>query len=198
MISDLNPEVVEVKEAFWHEGFLIDSTTGEILEVSTEGSPDKPFTVSDRSSAEWVLDKMSETEAWMAAINLRREAMLANMEIQTNAAKRRLDFLKFKFTSELEEFARKELEGKREKTLTLDNGKLSFRTQPAGCAVTIKPGLEAKAMEWACKYCPEAVVIPEPKLSISELKKNPYLDDDIFERSETKETFTVRTGVSIK
>lgn len=142
-----------------HDGFWVDPDTGEVLGVV---EPKPEFKVDDRSSAEWVLQKLMDAEAEVFAIQAREKAVLDNLAAQKKRAARKAEWLRARFGPELEQFARKELEGQKGKALTLDFGKVSFRAV-AG-KVTLAD--ESRAME----SFPEAVKVTRSFL-ISQVPK---------------------------
>lgn len=169
--------------------YTIDPETGEILDVTT---PQDGFQVTDRASAEWVLEKMAEAEAAAQAHKARLEAVKANIESQIKDEERKLAFLDFKFGHQLRLFAEQELDGKKSKTLKLDNGKLSLRTVPAKWEWN-----QDALLPWAKKYAPEAIKTTE-KVLVSELtdaQKAVCSTEGIAKVTDSQEVFSVKTGV---
>ena len=83
-----------------------------------------PFVIDTEERANWYLRKVANLEAEKARIKSQAAAMIA--QVEADAAR-----LEYRFASQLEAFARQELEkrGGRRKSLTLFQGTLSFRSQ---------------------------------------------------------------------
>lgn len=115
-----------------HGDYLVDIETGEVLGmVGTER-----FCVHDRDSAEWVLRKLWDAEAEVAAIRARRKVLLDNLEAMEAEHQRRVEWLRWRFGPELEEWATDELEGKKVRSIKTPFGTLSFRRKPPRVVVT--------------------------------------------------------------
>lgn len=125
------------------DGYVVDGNTGEVLGLAASDTP-LSFAVRDRASADWVLAKLADCQAQVLAINARERMLLANLDRQRKAQLARLDWLHRRFDAELEAFARAELEGKRTKTLTLDHGRIAFRTARGRNVITDM----ARAVAW--------------------------------------------------
>lgn len=115
-----------------HGHYLIDGATGEILGMATEPT----FKVGDRSSAEWVMERLTEAEAELAAIAARRKVLLDNLAGMEAEAQRRADWLRYRFGAELEAWAAAELEGKKQRSIKTPFGTLAFRKKAAKVVVT--------------------------------------------------------------
>jgi phage host-nuclease inhibitor protein Gam len=141
------------------DGFIVDPETGEIL-----GHIEQPseFHVTDCDSADWVLKRMLEAQTAIEAIKANSQRLIKQHE-------RQLEWLKFRFESELEEFAQKELEGQKTKSLILNYGQLRFRTVPPSYKVS------EEAIPWLEEKCPEAVKVTKAPL-ITKVPK-PLLDE---------------------
>ena len=140
------------------DGALYDAETGEFLAFVDRAAA---FAVVDQASAEWVLGKMLDAEAALAAVLqspevLRAKAVLANAEALQKASASRLDSLHRRFDGELGDYARRELEGKKGRTLKTLLGSISLKTVKGGLRVAD----EAKALAWA-----KAPPPPPPPLS---------------------------------
>lgn len=199
-------------------GFLIDSETGEVVGLA---GVKEDFTVTDAASADWVLERLMDSETQVARLNIKLKALTENIQTQIKAEERKQKFLKFKFGPALEHFARVALEGKKTKTLPLTFGKLSLRTVKGGLRVADAE----KALEWALNKADHAVKVVESfqisLLTANEKQKiidtmtagvvevdeetgeaNLVFPDDtkeLFEAFEIKpdeEKFDIKTGVS--
>jgi hypothetical protein len=135
-------------------GFLIDAETGEVVGLA---GVKEDFTVTDEKSADWVLEKLMDSETQVARLNIKLKALTENIQTQIKAEERKQNFLKFKFGPALEHFARVALEGKKTKTLPLTFGKLSLRTVKGGLRVADAQ----KALEWAKNFFPGAIKVTE-------------------------------------
>lgn len=113
------------------DGYVIDNETGEIL-----GLTKSTFEVTDEKSADWVLEKIMDAEVEIARNDIKRKAILENLDTQDADQRRRIEFLKWKFGPQLERFANKELANAKTKTWKGTFGKLSFRTIKGGLRVT--------------------------------------------------------------
>jgi len=115
------------------DGVVIDAETGEVLGL------EKPeFQVTDQASAEWVLERIMEAELDAHRQSMKLKALTENVQAAINRANSRAEWLKARFATELEEFARKEVEGAKSKTWASPFGKLSFRTVKGGLRVLDK------------------------------------------------------------
>ncbi|MEN6537404.1 MAG: host-nuclease inhibitor Gam family protein [Bryobacteraceae bacterium] len=172
----------------------IDADTGEVVGLAT------PFQVNDEDSANWVLEKIMNAEADIAREQMKLRAIQERSQANVKRLDRRVEWLKARFGPELEEFASKQLEGKKSRTLNLLFGKLSFRKNAGG----IRVADEMPAIEWAKAKCPDAVKVKESflisSLSPDVLAELAALDDESLERlglrrEPSSETFSISTGV---
>lgn len=127
MTTELTQNTIEI------DGYILDSETGEIL-----GLAKQEFQVTDEKSADWVLEKIMDAEVEIARNNIKRTAILENLDSQDAEQRRRIEFLKWKFGTQLEAFAAKELENAKSKTWKGTFGRLSFRAVKGGLRVTDK------------------------------------------------------------
>lgn len=141
------------------DGYVIDVDTGEVLELAGR---DPAFHVTDRTSAEWVLEKIGQNEAALKALEIRRNQILANLDAQQHEIQRRADWLNLRFGAELREWANRQLSGQKRKSLKLDFGKIGFRMTHG----SVKVFQAEPAVEWLRKFCPRAVQM-EPKILVS-------------------------------
>lgn len=131
------------------DGFIIDTESGEVLGLATQ-----EFHVTDEASADWVLKKLTESEAEIIKLNLMLESVAERLASERKAAERKVEWLKARFGAELEQFAKENLpKGKR--TWKGTWGEVSFRTSPARLEVTD----EETAIKWAERNCPSAVKV---------------------------------------
>jgi hypothetical protein len=193
------------------DGFLYDSETGELLGAAL---PQPAFVVDSEEAASWVLGKILDAEAAVAAIDstpdvIRARAVLENAERIRKERAARLDWLKRRFEPELGAFARKQLDGKKTKTWKTVLGSVSLKTKNGGVRMTD----EARALAWAKMHAPEAVKTTE-RFLISELPdealttivralNGPATPDEeplraAFELVQDDETVHIKTGVTTK
>jgi len=114
------------------------------------------FTPDTAEKVDWVLGKIADHRARAARI---RE----NAELMARAEEREAESLEWRFGPALQDFARKELEGGKKKSVRLFNGVIGFRTRPASVSVT-DPG---QALSWARVNLPEAVTEGLDKRALS-------------------------------
>jgi hypothetical protein len=141
------------------DGYIIDAETGEVLGIE---SPRPAFAVVDQSSCDWVMNKMLEAEADVAAIDhspvvLHAKAVLENAAQLKKQRQRRVDFLHHRFDTELGEYARQKLIGQKSKTLKTLFGSISLRIVRGGVRVFD----EIRAIEWARRCFPDAIKTSE-------------------------------------
>jgi hypothetical protein len=172
------------------DGWVVDAETGEIM-----GRHDthEAFHVTDMSSAEWVLQRMQETDAQILAETAILQARIEAQQKRIDVQKRRRDWLDRRFGSELEVFAAQELDGQKSRTLETGFGKLSFRKGVQKIAV--REGRMETAIAVCLNLFPNAVKVTE-SLLVSELKGHESeLPGDLFEIIPAADKFTVTTGV---
>lgn len=92
------------------------------------------FAVTDMPSANWVLKQIATTEAELDSItemvNAEILAIKKRAERITKPLERRLEFFNKAYGYQLQEFARAETEGKKQKSVNLLYGKIGFRKNP--------------------------------------------------------------------
>lgn len=182
MTATIERELVE------QDGLVVDPDTGEIIgmvDVKEE------FHVVDDDSAEWVLEKLSEHEAEVRALELRKQALVANLDAMIKDKQRHVDFLHYRFDKELEDYASVALAHSKEKHIKTPWGRLSFRRSPD--TRRVREGRLQDALAWAEEYCPDAVKHPDPVLLISKVPVA-AMPQDLFETIEGENKFTITTG----
>lgn len=175
------------------DGVIVDAETGEVVGL------EKPeFTVTDESSAEWVLERIMEAELDAYREGMKLRALSENVQIKINRANARAEWLRARFATELEEFARKKVEGSKSKTWSSPFGKLSFRTVKGGLRVLDKDLALAVAKS---RGYTEAIKVTE-EFQISKLSDmdRAYLeescDGQAFIVKPDEEKFDIKTGVA--
>lgn len=174
-------------------GFIIDEETGEILEDTGREILATPalFVPDTEGGVEWVLQLIQSEEAHIAGLTARRSAILENINSEIERHEKKREWVEKRFAADLEQFAKKQLDGGKSRTWRSPFGSLSFRKTPG--SVKALPG----ALEWTKARCPEAIKITETVL-VSELKKYEYDEDlpsDLFEVTPPGENFLIKTGV---
>jgi len=148
------------------DGYICDAETGEVLGLAEE--PEQ-FRVQDEDSCNWVLKLMLNAEAELIAIDnspevLAADAVLRNAAEIRKKKQKKLDWLHKRFDAELGEFAKQQLEGKKERTFKTILGSIALRVVRGGLRVAD----ELAAIRWAYMAAPEAVKVTE-KFLISEV-----------------------------
>lgn len=167
--------------------YIVDVTTGEIVDIVPERSG---FRVDSQDAAEWVLERLQEAEAEVWAIERRKHVILENLTRLSQRAEGRAKWLRQRFGPELEAWARGQLEGRRERTVTTPFGRLSFRRTPG--RIGIRDLLQAA--NWCEAHAPAAVRM-EPKVLVSELKgREAELPEDAFEVVGPSDAFRVEVS----
>lgn len=123
--------------------YELDDETGEVLSTTPV---EAKFAVTDEKSAEWVLERLQEQDASIAALNARESAILENIRSERRRIENRREGLLYRFKGELEAFARENLpQGK--KSWVCPYGTVAFRRT----AARLKVADPEKALEWAEK-----------------------------------------------
>jgi len=209
MIEELKKEeaqLIPINE--WMGDWLVDITTGEIL-AHREAKPE--FHVTDEKSAEWVLEKLHALDGETAGLQMRLQAVQEQIGAMVREKQNRRNWMQMRFGAELEEFARKQLEGKKSRSLKLLWGTLAFRTTNA--RIALREGVEAKQslakgsvlprlplISWALKNAPEAVKATE-EFQISQLPEGMKvignLPEEFFQEVPVGENFSIKTGIGM-
>lgn len=115
-------------------------TTFTETDELTETADAAPFVIDSAERADWYLRKLANIAAEKARVKTQAAEMIRQLEADAAG-------LEYRFGSQLEAFARAELErrGGRRKSLPLFQGTLSFRSQPARVIVAD----ESAALEFA-------------------------------------------------
>lgn len=92
------------------------------------------FAVTDMPSANWVLKQIASTQAELdnitEMVNAEILAIKKRAERITKPLERRLEFFNNAYGYQLQEFAKAETEGKKQKSISLIHGKIGFRKNP--------------------------------------------------------------------
>ncbi|MBP7561427.1 MAG: host-nuclease inhibitor Gam family protein [Armatimonadetes bacterium] len=115
----------------------------------------------DHRSANGILRRIAQEKRHIALIEEQRrdeiERINARAEELKQAHEGRVQWLEDRYGDMLKDFAAKELEGQRTRTITLLNGKLHFRKNPSSLKIE---DMDA-ALEWAKANLPDAVKVVE-------------------------------------
>ncbi len=183
MTTELTQQTIE------QDGFIIDAETGEVL-----GLAKAEFQVTDEKSADWVLEKIMDAEVAIARNDIKRRAILDNIDTQDFEQRRRIEFLKWKFGPQLESFAAKQLENAKTKTWKGTFGKLSFRSTKGGLRVVDA----ATALETADNKGWDNAIKATYSFQISKLtdeQKEDAVNLPGFEVKPDETSFKIETGV---
>lgn len=174
--------------------------------------PRKQWSIESQSDLEWILNKMLQEEAFIAAIDqtdavLHAKAVIANAEAMKKDHSNRLAGLHWRFDNEIEHFVRPLIEGQKSKTFKTLVGSVSFRKVPGGLRVADAESALAVAEE----FYPESVKVvrsflvsqltEEDRQEIIELLTTKRDEADratlkAFEIKPDAETMTIKTGVA--
>jgi hypothetical protein len=170
------------------EGSWYDSETGEYL-----GEDIQSFTVNDASSFEWVMELLFNAESAKSAEEAKLEALKANCERKIKRASVKVEWIRARFSAEIEQYAKTKLDGK---VKFVDNayGRVSFRSKKGGLRVVDKDtALElAKLNKWTnTNKVTESFLISEMTPE-QKLKAENY---PAFTIEPDSETMTITTGV---
>lgn len=142
------------------DGVVYDADTGEEIRPHV---PDG-FQITDEASFEWAMEKILDADVNVTRAKLKQTNVAAELEKDVRKAVGRADWLRKRFGAELESYTSKKLEGvTKTKTIQSVFGKCSFRKKPGG--IRVKDA--QKAIDYATKYAPAALVTPDPIFKIS-------------------------------
>ena len=193
-------------------GYLVDDQTGEVMGVAELDAiaPDEeggavvtqaPFEINGKAAAEWVLKLMQQAEVEILTIETRKQAQLdatmANFEKQIAPLRAELSFLNLRFGTELEGWAKRDLEGQKRRSIATDWGVVGLRKNPSSIKVSDPEG----ALAWVTEHVPTAVkIVPETRtVSITNLKgMEDMLPETCFDVTLPYDKFYILTGVPAK
>jgi phage host-nuclease inhibitor protein Gam len=134
MQLDLEPEQATEREtAVTSDGFIYEIETGEIV-----GRIDLKATWRAEKSddVEWSLELRAKIESDLAAVRLRKAALLKNLSAIERDHERRLAWWEWRFRPDVVAFARKSLEGSKSKTARFAWGAIKFRMSSGTNTIT--------------------------------------------------------------
>ena len=174
------------------DGVIVDAETGEVV-----GLAQPEFQVTDQASAEWVLEKIMDAELDAAREQMKLRALSENIQSKINRSNARAEWLRARFATELEVFARKELDGAKTKTWSSPFGKLALRTTKGGLRVLDKDlalaVAKSKGYTEAIKVSEEFQISKLDDAHRADLEANP--DGQAFILKPDEEKFEIKTGV---
>lgn len=184
-----------IAPAVLSDRWIVNPLTGEILGMvepdvgrTDDAGNEAPFRVRDRGSAEWVLERIFEAELELEALARRREILLENIAATSRPIVHRIAWLRKRFEPELEEWARRELEGQKTRTIRTPFGTLAFRKRPKKISVRD----EELAIAWAEEHRPAAVKVTK-KILVSALDPK-TIPAELFELDPGGDSFSLKTG----
>lgn len=172
--------------------YHIDTATGEVLHVDRPG-----FHVDSVPALEWLMERLSEQDAQIAALNARKAAVCENLDIQIKQIENKRKGLLYKYENELVEVARQNLpEGKR--TFICPFGQVKFTK----VAARLKVADPEKALHLAKTLGWENAIKRTEEFQISKLdaEQKQFAEANIegmegFEMTPATESFKVETGI---
>ena len=188
--------------------YIYDLQTGEILDESDCGeSAERPFLIESPEAADWVLNLMAAEEGKLAEIEVRRAALVANLESMTVGPRNRLAWLHRRFDGDLIAQAQRDLatQGGKCKTAKYPHGQVALRKTAGKASITDMPAAVRYVEEWAPDHVKKLVGIEAVKLAIR--TEADFIDDDAEERTDTApffrnaepaEKWSIETGVRVE
>jgi len=132
--------------------YIVNLETGEVY-----GFAAKPefSEIKTDENAYWVLDRINQAEARLAAAKIREEAVLENCRRMRATEEAIVKWLRTVYEGQLIEWAKPQLAGKKAKSVKTPFGAVGFRASGGGIKVT-DPTL---AERWASEFEPDAVKV---------------------------------------
>ena len=122
--------------------------------AAAETTPES-FTPDTPEKADWLLGRLADLRGRAARVRDNGEKMARELEHQAA-------FLEMRYGAALQDFARRELDGGRRKSLRLYNGVIGFRVNPARVVIAGDTDADAAAaLDWARANLPDAVSVRE-------------------------------------
>ena len=179
------------------DGYAVDDNTGEVLGMTDEHGiliietkDEKPlFIIDTMHKADWVLEKILNSECNENALALKLAAITDNIKAQIKDEQRRQEYLHARFDNDLKFFARVELSGSKAKSLKTTYATLAFRATP----VRIKIVSMEAALTWAEQNAEDAIKTTK-EVPVSYLKGREDLPVLAFETIPAGENFSIKTG----
>jgi hypothetical protein len=161
--SDIEDIVAPATENYVDEdGYIIDSA-GEV--VGRVGVPDR-FEINSEDSANWALELRSKLEGDIAGIDARLKAVTAQLHDIRKQKLQKLAWWDYRFSSQLVGFARRFIDGKKERTAQFTWGKVAFRKTVGRTEILDM----THAVAFVRTYEPDAVKVVE-SVTLKDIKK---------------------------
>ncbi len=196
LLALAEPEAEPVREtATDNEGWVTDLATGQVL-----GNVNADETIIDSTDrADAALELRSQIEGGIAGDRARLEAVTAMLQARIAQQERRLKWWDWRYAGQLEQFARRQLQGRKERTWRGMWGQVAFRRSPGRNRITDMPS----AVAWMRERQPELIRVAETVTSTDVLQILGGAGEatkwvEWFEMATPGETVTITTGVSSK
>ncbi len=199
-IPEMGTEVPELETQYEViDGYRINPETGEVLGVEPPADCGEDFKIDTEEKVNWVLEKWLREEAAVEELEIRAKAIAANLAIMKRQRENRIAALQYRFGQDLEEYARKQLQGKRAKSIQTCYGKLAFRK----VSPKIEVNDEEAAAHWILENAPESEAA-QVTFRFYKSKLSPEMNKAIIsgetqipglEVTPERELFSVKTGV---
>jgi hypothetical protein len=145
----MNLQLEQEESKVVQDGYVIGIESGEVYGLAEQT---KEFAVNSEAAAEWVLEKLSEAEGRVVGLKSELAGIQERFASRIKEQERRAEWLRARFGSELEEFAKSQLDGK-SKTWKGAFGSIGFRSTAARVTVADQD----RAVAWASVDCPDAI-----------------------------------------
>lgn len=193
-------EIKEANSVVDADGWIYDSATGEVL---GRENLDGRFAIDSEESANWALKLRVEIETKILALDAQLRVLSQQIDALRNAQVRRLAWWDWRFRSELIQYARKRLEGRKERTAKFIWGNVAFRKCKG--ATTILD--HQAAVDYVKTWCPERVKVKESVSSedvkhvmdiLTESTGNPQPKPNWLVLAEPREEIKIETGMDVE
>jgi hypothetical protein len=148
----------------------------------------------DATGIDNILEQLQFLDTDLAALELRKKALLDNMDLLINRRKEERRRVLFACHDQLESFVKAHLEGSEKKSIRFPHGMVGFRSSPG--SVKIRERAEVRALLWCKEHCTSAIKVSESILvSLMDKKTREILPNQLFEVTPPHERFYVDTGI---
>lgn len=163
---------------------------GTLLPLGAERTE---FRIDSEEKATWLIEKLFDCDIETASLELRRKALLENLDTMLARQRNTKARLLYLFGEQLAEFVRARIAGGKRRFWATPFGFCGFRKKPA--TVRVRDEYKQEATAWAATHLPEAVKWT-PRLSITALKNaKAGLPPMFFERVEERDEFYYRANI---
>ena len=146
--------------------------------------------------ADNLLAALQQQDADIAALNLRRAAMLEQMDALLKAKTHERNRMAYQIEECLRPFLNAQLEGSDKRSVRLLHGTIGLRKHPG--SIKVKEGMTESAVHWAKLNCPSAVRA-RYDVSVTAIKEAPVdkskLPPEVFTVTEPGDRFYINTGI---